>query len=636
MKGTHRQIKKLLLTAVLGLMLLTLKQTTYAQTKTFYWERFDVDITLLENGNLRVVETQTLHFSGGTFSFGFGTIPLGRAGNNDGITDIEVREGDIVYHQLPTGGVARTFTVSQEEDEVFIKWYFTPTTGSHTYTFSYTVLGGVRVGAGGEDGDQIFWKAIPSDRGARVENSTVTIHLPEGVAPQRYTDTNNYLVAAYINGAETNRVSAQVSDNGRTITYTLLEPLQSYDLLEVRVQFPHEALNLPTPEWQKAEQRSDTISLIVLVISLLVLVGGPILVIMLWYLFGRDPQLPVVVPEYVTEPPSSLPPAVVGTLVDEKADMRDIISTLIDLAARGYMTIEEERGNHIFRRTDKPANDLRPFEQQFLRDIFGGRVEQSLSDLRYKFYNKLPRQREMLYEELVNEGLMRRSPQSIRTGYGLLGGFVLFLAFGAFGLLGAIFGEEIQTLICLPMAIGVTAVALLIVSRFMPAKTAKGAEEAAKWEAFRNYLKNIDKLANLAEAKDIFEKYLPYATAFGMERSWINKFASVPGTAVPPWYRPYGYPRPGYGPGPRPLGKPIPGGGGMPSLDNMAGGLSGGLNSMASSLTRMLNSASTVMRSTPPASSGSGGSRGGGFSGGGFSGGFSGGSSGGGGSRGFG
>lgn len=630
MKGPHRQLKKLLLTAVLGLMLLVLKQTTYAQTKTFYWERFDVDITLLENGSLRVVETQTINFSGGTFSFGFGTIPYGRAGNNDGITDIEVREGNRVYQQVIAGRAPGTFTVSEEGNEVVIEWYFEPTNGSHTYTFSYTVLGGVRVGAGGEDGDQIFWKAIPSDRGARVENSTVTIHLPEGVTPQRYIDTNNYLVAAYINGAESSAVRAQVSDNGRTITYTLLEPLQSYDLLEVRVQFPHEALNLPTPDWQKAEQRSDTISLIVLVVSLLVLIGGPLLVIMLWYLFGRDPQLPVVVPEYITEPPSDLPPAVVGTLVDEKADMRDIISTLVDLAARGYMTIEEERNNHIFRRTDKPASDLRPFEQQFLRDIFGGRVERSLNSLRYKFHDKLPRQRKMLYEELVNEGLMRRSPQSVRTGYGLLSGFIFFLAFGAFGLLGGLFGDEIQTLICLPMAMGATAVTLLIVSRYMPAKTAKGAEEAAKWEAFKNYLKSIDKLANLAEAKDIFEKYLPYATAFGMERSWINKFASVPGTAVPPWYRPYGHPRPGYGPRPRPLGKPAPGGG-MPSLDNMAGGLSGGLDSMASSLTRMLNSASTVMRSTPPSSS-----RSGGFSGGGFSGGFSGGSSGGGGSRGFG
>ena len=50
----------------------------------------------------------------------------------------------------------------------------------------------------------------------------------------------------------------------------------------------------------------------------------------------------IVVPDYVTEPPDALPPAIVGALIDEKVDMQDIISTLIDLAHRGYLTMEEK------------------------------------------------------------------------------------------------------------------------------------------------------------------------------------------------------------------------------------------------------------------------------------------------------
>jgi uncharacterized membrane protein len=181
------------------------------------------------------------------------------------------------------------------------------------------------------------------------------------------------------------------------------------------------------------------------------------------------------------------------------------------------------------------------------------------------------------------------------------------------------------------MALGLTALLMGIVGRHMPNKTAKGAEEKAKWDAFRNYLKKIEEYQDMEQAGELFEKYLPYATAFGLDRTWIRKFATVPYTPVPPWYHPYGYGRPTYHGGSRPTGSSGSGGTApaLPSLDSAASGMAGGLESMSSGLTRMLNSTASTMRSTPPSSSS-------GRSSGGFSGGFSGGSSGGGGSRGFG
>jgi hypothetical protein len=69
------------------------------------------------------------------------------------------------------------------------------------------------------------------------------------------------------------------------------------------------------------------------------LLGGPIAVYLLWYKRGRD--VPVgVVPEYISEPPDDLPAPLVGTLVDEKADLPDIISTITDLGRRGVLRME--------------------------------------------------------------------------------------------------------------------------------------------------------------------------------------------------------------------------------------------------------------------------------------------------------
>jgi uncharacterized membrane protein YgcG len=620
---------------VLSSMIATLLFTSgsaSAQTKSFYWERFDVDITLLENGDMVIEETQVLNFSGEPFTFGYGTILTGSVGNNDNIFDIQLREGDLIY-QESSSNAPGTFEVSKSRDSVRIDWYFAPAVGQRIYTFSYVVRGGVIVGTLDEgSGDQIFWKAIPSDHPGRIQNSTVTIRLPEGVEPQRYLDDGTYLIEGLAAG-NANLVETSASEDGRILTYTLLEPLLPGQAFEVRVQFPHGLLDIPTPDWQARQQSADVYGLIGLVLSGLLFIGGPLAVLALWYVRGRDPETGLVVPEYLAEPPSSLRPAVVGTLIDEKADMRDIISTLVDLAQRGYISISENKAkNHVFTLENESKAGLRPYETQFLQDVFGRKTERNLSELRYKFANKLPKLRTMLYDELISEGLVDRSPEKVRTQYVVIAVMIFFLAVVAFIGLVAILPEDAAFVgFCGAVALGVTALFVGVVGRYMPSKTAKGAEEKAKWNAFRTYLKNIEEYQDMTLAGELFEKYLPYATAFGLDRSWIHKFATVPHTPIPRWYYPYGYGRPIYQAGNRPTGSSGSGTApSLPSLDAAAGSMAGGLESMSAGLTRMLNSTASTMRSTPPSSSS------GGRSSGGFSGGFSGGSSGGGGSRGFG
>ena len=40
-------------------------------------------------------------------------------------------------------------------------------------------------------------------------------------------------------------------------------------------------------------------------------------------------------------------------------------------------------------------------------------------------------------------------------------------------------------------------------------------------------------------SQEIFERYLPYAVAFGLERRWLEKFKRQPDVVPPPWYVPY-------------------------------------------------------------------------------------------------
>ncbi|MEN8098266.1 MAG: hypothetical protein ABFQ89_04260, partial [Chloroflexota bacterium] len=248
-----------------------------------------------------------------------------------------------------------------------------------------------------------------------------------------------------------------------------------------------------------------------------------------------------------------------------------------------------------------------------------------------------------LYQSTVDYNLFPKSPAKVRGRYVALGISIIVASVLVFLLIREIVGDNFRFAMMVPfIASGISGIVVLAIAQFMPARTSTGAQETEKWRAFRRYLKEIDRHTDLDQASELFDKYLPYAIAFGIDKSWIRTFESHPSTMIPTWYLPLprsgGHHVPGSSvfptssriPGLGDSGRSITGSGSRPSLDTMSRGLSSSLSSVSSSLTQMLNDAGSTFTSTPR-SSGSGGFSGG-FSGGGFSGGFGGG----GGSAGFG
>ncbi len=88
---------------------------------------------------------------------------------------------------------------------------------------------------------------LRADHPARVDSSRTTITLPEGVAPQQFTGTTDYLVAAYLNDVQTNDVLTDVTEGGRVITFDTQRAIMPGEKLDVRVQIPHGVLPIATP-----------------------------------------------------------------------------------------------------------------------------------------------------------------------------------------------------------------------------------------------------------------------------------------------------------------------------------------------------------------------------------------------------
>jgi uncharacterized membrane protein YgcG len=617
-----------------------------AQDRSLYWGSYDVDITVQPDGCFRVVETQELVFTVGTFRFGVRSIPTEFTSSIDNVL---VRELGGETYRRSASGDPYTFDVTQSGGDLNIRYNFPPTSDdSRTIVIEYTVCGGLLYYPGG---DQLVWQAVPSNSAFPIQNASVTVHLPSGVTIANYDATGPAGTATLI-------------DNGQGARFVASEPIRAGGQnFAVRVQWPSGLVAGQPAVWQESMDRQDRIEPIanlgVLALTIFVLVGGSLLLYLLWYSKGRD--APVKLPaEWIPEPPSDLPAGMVGTLIDEHADTKDVMATLVDLARRGVLAIQEESKPGLFgigktqefiyhrENTDLP---MRPYEKLLVDKLFDGEQSKKLSDLREKFYVTMGQLQKGLYQAVVDDGLFPRSPERVRTSYAGLGIAALVLA-GIVGCFATIFLAQWSGLaLCLPVAFAVPAIGLIVLARYMPRKTDQGADEAAKWLAFKRYMENIERYTKVEEVQEIFDRFLPYAIAFGLEKSWIAKFARVD-APPPPWYHsgPYMGPRPrGWGwwwaagqtmgpsSGPSPM--PEGGGPGAPSMSDMSRGMGAGLAGMSAGLGGMLTAATGALTSRPAAQAGTGSwssgggswSGGGGFSGGGWSGGggFSGGGGGG-------
>jgi uncharacterized membrane protein len=268
----------------------------------------------------------------------------------------------------------------------------------------------------------------------------------------------------------------------------------------------------------------------------------------LWYRKGRDPR----VRESVTvmyEPPRfdnrPLTPAEVGTLIDEKLDPRDITSTIVGLAVKGYIKIEEtKKEGLIFDKTDyylkKVKNhdsNLNPFEIELMKALFPAALPGTyISDLKNKFYTNLDILKKVLHGELIRKKYFLSSPEKVRNSYVAAGIVVLVFAILSFVIL--VPGSGVKNFI-----VGIlTGIPVLALAKFMPVKTRAGASAYMDIVGFQEFMNRAekDRLEKMGDM-NLFSKFLPYAIALDVADNWAKAFEGIYQNP-PEWYvSPVGY-----------------------------------------------------------------------------------------------
>lgn len=264
-------------------------------------------------------------------------------------------------------------------------------------------------------------------------------------------------------------------------------------------------------------------------------------------------------------PPDGGTPGLIGTLIDESADTKDVSATVVDLAVRGYLTIEEvDTGRRskadwrLVRAQDPPAGELLPYQRTVLNGLFRRGDDVRLSELKNHFSSTLALAKKDMYREVVDRGWFRQSPEAIRHlwmgwafAIAVVGAVVLFFA----GLASVSIdnasgiGVAIPSGVVLGVGILVAAVVVFVLGQRMPARTARGSAIQAQALGYRQYLETAEAhQIRFEEAQSIFSRGLPYAIVFGCAERWAEVFHDVAEAAhaqgyaldMPSWYLFYG------------------------------------------------------------------------------------------------
>lgn len=263
----------------------------------------------------------------------------------------------------------------------------------------------------------------------------------------------------------------------------------------------------------------------------------------IWMQTGRDPRVREAVTVMYSPPHYSnvpLSPAEVGTMVDEKLDPRDITATIVGLAVKGYIKIEEtkeegiifDKKDYYLKKFKDADTSLTMFEQQVMLFIFGSMPGKMISELKNTFYKNIPSLKSSLYKELLRKKYFATNPEHVRVTYSVIAAAAGFGA--AFGL-STLLGDTVGGVRAISAGV-LTGLSVLGFAKFMPAKTREGSAVYMQILGFQEFMNRAEK-DQLERMKDqnLFSKFFPYALALDVADNWAKAFEGIY-QEPPDWY----------------------------------------------------------------------------------------------------
>lgn len=238
--------------------------------------------------------------------------------------------------------------------------------GEHVWVFTYQTdrqLGYF------EDHDELYWNATGNGWVFPIDEVVARVTLPGDshgdVRLEGYTGPQGSRERAY---------SASWEEASRTATFRATRALGPGEGLTVVVMWPKGVVSEPTGAERLRWGISDHRASIAAVLGLIAVLGYYLVA---WARVGRDPRRGVIVVTY--DPPPGLSPAAMRYLTKAKFDPKAFAATLVQMAVKGHLVIEETERSYTLHRSAPGREPLAPEENKIAAKLFGGEQSVALS-----------------------------------------------------------------------------------------------------------------------------------------------------------------------------------------------------------------------------------------------------------------
>ncbi|MFA6513450.1 MAG: DUF2207 domain-containing protein, partial [Patescibacteria group bacterium] len=365
-------------------------------------------------------------------------------------------------------------------------------TGEHQYIISYKVFGALTYYS---DHDELYWNVTGNEWNVPIAFSRAQVTMPGEIEKEKIN------LKCFAGGYGSTQSDCRADNVEGMPVFGTNNYLMSNSGLSVVISFPKNIVAVLEPKEFVSFWETWVGKLLSLLLGLLALtwyVGLPFFIIYKWFKSGRDPKGTVGVTSAWFDPPKTqdgkrfLTPGEVGTLGDETVDMKDISASIVDLARRGYLTIDERKKGDFYLIKNKEADkSLLNYEETILTKFFGMKNEIRIKS--EKLATDVEQVKNEMYEQVVEDKLFDKNPQTTRTIYYVIAGIALFTGNFFLAIVAFLFG------------------------RVMPRKTVYGVEAKNVSFSLKNFLTSQERqLTFQADKQMMFEKLLPFAVAFGV------------------------------------------------------------------------------------------------------------------------
>jgi uncharacterized membrane protein YgcG len=382
--------------------------------------------------------------------------------------------------------------------------------GPHEYRITYRTA---RQLGFFETHDELYWNVNGNGWTFAMDRIAADVTLP-GAVPAAQIRVEAYTGPQ---GARGRDYEAEARAGGaRFSTTRALPPRQG---LSIVVEFPKGIVHEPSLRERLTWWLGDNKGVLTGAAGLLVLLA---FLWWRWTLVGRDPRAGPAFPRY--EAPPGLGPAGVRFIDRMGYDPQCFAAGLLGLGARGFLRIRDEGRSYALERTGKPVDWL-PGEHTLAnllpapgKPVAIGRTHSPAVQVTLETHK---RELTALYEEK----LFSRNRGSHAAGIGIAVASVV-----------AMIAQET------PLAALIAIVVLMIVllalfARWLPAYSVEGRRLQDRIQGLRQYLGVAEKddLARMKappQTAEEFAKFLPYAVALGVEKTWADRFTATLGLAA--------------------------------------------------------------------------------------------------------